>query len=151
LAQHGLPFESEEAAKRHFAIIQQQDSVKLQKFISDNKAIQLDYTLNSLLRLEDFYLKCFVEKTETSSYTKNEFEYLITVYVRQQFVNNKLASWTVVENEFAKGRYEKGLDFGNYGKQVTNYGLALDKASNLKTRNYLLEMYKIFDEHHRLN
>ncbi len=146
LAEKGILFDNIEAAKKYYFDIRDKDTVKVNEFVSKNKSLNLDFTPNSLLRLEDFYIKCFVEKSSKTEYSKDDFEYLITQYVRHIYVKNKLATWTVVENDFAEGKYELGLEFEKYGRQQRNFGSALDQSIDVKQRNYLLNAYNMFAE-----
>jgi hypothetical protein len=144
LGENGKPFDNIETAEKYYFDIRDKDTIKINEFISKNKSLNLDYTPNSLLRLEDFYLKCFVENKARTDYSKSDFEYIITQYVRHIYVKNKLAKWAVVENDFAQGKYELGVEFEKFGKQQRNFGLDLDQSSDIKTRNYLLNAYETF-------
>ena len=144
LAKNGLPFDNLESAEKYYFDLVKKDEIKINEFIKVNSNLNLDYSPNSLMRLEDYYIKCFVEKTEKTNYSKDDFEYIITQYVRHIYVKSNLAKWAAVENDFSEKNYELGLEFKQFGKQQRRFGLDLDKSCDVTTRDYLLEAYNTF-------
>jgi hypothetical protein len=144
LAQNGFEFDTYEEAEKFFFAQRDKDLEDVAKLNATNPNLNLNYKAKSLQRFEDFYFKCYVDRTISTEISKERMEELITQYMRQVFVANEMAEWMVFENDFAEGRYEFGLMYG-YGSGTTeHYAGGLDKKEENDKRTYLFDKFMLY-------
>ena len=137
LAENGLPFDSKEEAEKYFFEIRDNDLAAIKAIGEKFPELDLDFKAQSLLRLESFYFNVYVDKKLDIGISKERFEELLTQYNRQVFVQNELAEWSVMENEFAEGRYDLGVLYAYGAWGSGDYADGLDKKEKEYSRKYL--------------
>ena len=116
-----------------------------------NPELDLNFRAESLQRFEDFYFKCYVDKTLSSEILKERMEELLTQYMRQVFVSNEMAEWMVFENDFAEGQYELGIMYGYGSGTMEHYAEGLDKKEDNDNRTYLFDKFMLYVPEERQN
>ena len=148
LAENGLPFESKEEAEKYFFEMRDNDLAEIKSIGEKFPELKLDFKAQSLLRLESFYFKVYVDKKIDIGITKEKFEELMSQYNRQVFVHNELGEWAVMENDFAEGRFDLGVQYayGSWGSE--HYAGYLDNTENEYSRKklYTRFMYYVPEE-----
>jgi hypothetical protein len=144
LGDSGLPFESVEKAEDFFFSQCEKDLDDIDVLNARYPALDLDLKAISLLRLEEFYFDCYVNKKINTDISKERFEELMTQYMRHVFVHNEMAEWAVFENDFAKGRYDFGLLYA-YGAGTTeSYADELDTIEDNPDHDYLYKKFMLY-------
>lgn len=144
LASMGMEFESLEQAEEYFFEKLDADKKRLAKLGDEFPQLELNYSSKSLQELERLYFTIFNDKRTKTSYDKNEFEELMTLYMREVFIKNEMAEWQVQENHFGPGKYQLGLLYG-YGSWTNNhYAADLDRKKDNKGRDYLYRYFMDF-------
>ena len=148
LAENGLPFESKETAEKYFFEMRDKDLAEIRSIGDKFPELKLDFKAQSLLRLESFYFNVYVDKKMDVGISKEKFEKLLTQYKRQVFVNNELAEWIVIENEFAEGRFDLGVHYAYGAWGTEHYADQLDKTEKeyARKRLYTNFMYYVPEE-----
>ncbi len=144
LAQNGFKFNTHEEAETFFFAQRDRDLEDIAKLNLTNAELDLNFKAKSLQRFEDFYFKCYVDKTLSAEISKERMEELITQYMRQVFVSNEMAEWIVFENDFAEGQYELGLMYGYGSGTMEHYAEGLDKKEDNDNRTYLFEKFMLY-------
>jgi TPR repeat protein len=144
LAQNGFEFDTQEEAETFFFAQRDRDLEDVAKLNRTNPDLDLNFKAKSLQRFEDFYFKCYVDKTLSSEISKERMEELLTQYMRQVFVSNEMAEWMVFENDFAEGQYELGLMYGYGSGTMENYAEGLDKREDNDKRTYLFDKFMLY-------
>ena len=127
LAQGGFPFESQVEAEKHFFSQRDNDLARLEEMNQEHQELKLDFKAASLKRLEAFYFSSYVDNKISAQIPKEQFELLLSQYMRQVFVSNDMAEWMVFENDFAEGRYDLGIMYGYGAGGTEHYADGLDK------------------------
>jgi len=144
LAQNGVPFENQEEAEKHFFTLRDNDLAVLQKLNLEHPDLRLDFKAQSLKRLESFYFDCYIDNKITIQIPKDEFELLLSQYMRQVFVSNDMAEWMVFENDFAEGRYELGILYGYGSGGSEHYADGLSNREDNKARTFLYDRFMLY-------
>jgi TPR repeat protein len=144
LAQNGIEFDTQEEAETFFFAQRDRDLEDIAKLNLTSSDLDLNFKAKSLQRFEDFYFKCYVDKTLSSEISKDRMEELLTQYMRQVFVSNEMAEWMVFENDFAEGQYELGLMYGYGSGTMENYAEELDKKEDNNKRTYLFDKFMLY-------
>jgi hypothetical protein len=151
LAQNGIKFDTDEQAEKFFFALRDQDLEEIAKLNTANPHLDLNFKAKSLQRVEDFYFKCYVDKTLSTDIPKERMEELLTQYMRQVFVSNEMAEWMVFENDFAEGQYELGLMYGYGSGTMEHYAEGLDKKEDNDNRTYLFDKFMLYVPEEREN
>ena len=144
LAQNGLAFDSQEEAEAFYFAKRDKDIEEIKRINEIFPELLLDFKAPSLSRLENFYFKCYIDKTVKVDISRERFEELMTQYMRQVFVNNEMAEWSVSENYFAEGRYELGLLYGYGSGTNEHYAQDLYKREDNQGRDYLYRDFMMY-------
>jgi hypothetical protein len=144
LSQNGLPFENMEEAEKYFFELRDKDLTEIRTIGEINPELKLDFRAQSLLRLEDFYFKAYVDKSIAIEIEKDRFEELLSQYMRQVFVTNEMAEWMVFENDFAEGRYDLGIMYGYGAGGTEHYASDLDKTEKDSNRKRLYNSFMLY-------
>jgi hypothetical protein len=131
----GLPeFPSLREAERSLLALREK---KIQELISrsqEDPTVKLDFSVESLLRLERWYF--------SSSHPKNEIAQGCAFYFGEVVVRNKPgAKWVVQEFVFTKGRYEIGVQDGHCTMNLFSFRSKLEHPDNTK-RDSLWRTYQ---------
>ena len=151
LAQNGFKFNTHEEAETFFFAQRDRDLEDIATLNLTTVELDLNFKAKSLQRFEDFYFKCYVDKTLSAEFSKERMEELLTQYMRQVFVSNEMAEWIVFENDFAEGQYELGLMYGYGSGTMENYAEGLDKKEDNDNRTYLFEKFMLYVPQEREN
>lgn len=151
LAQNGFKFNTPEEAERFFFAQRDRDLEDIATLNLTNAELDLNFKAKSLQRFEDFYFKCYVDKSLSAEISKERMEELLTQYMRQVFVSNEMAEWIVFENDFAEGQYELGLMYGYGSGTMENYAEGLDEKEDNDNRTYLFEKFMLYVPQEREN
>jgi len=151
LAQNGFEFDTQEEAETFFFAQRDRDLEDIAKLNVTNPELDLNFRAESLQRFEDFYFKCYVDKTLSSEILKERMEELLTQYMRQVFVSNEMAEWMVFENDFAEGQYELGIMYGYGSGTMEHYAEGLDKKEDNDNRTYLFDKFMLYVPEERQN
>lgn len=144
LAENGLAFESKEEAEKYFFEMRDNDLAEIKSIGEKFPELKLDFKAQSLLRLESFYFNVYVDKKIDIGITKEKFEELMSQYNRQVFVQNELAEWAVMENDFAEGRFDLGVQYayGSWGSE--HYAGYLDNTEKEYGRKKLYTSFMYY-------
>lgn len=151
LAQNGFKFNTQEEAETFFFAQRDRDLEDIATLNLTNTELGLNFKAKSLQRFEDFYFKCYVDKTLSAEISKERMEELLTQYMRQVFVSNEMAEWIVFENDFAEGQYELGLMYGYGSGTMEHYAEGLDKKEDNDNRTYLFKKFMLYVPQEREN
>lgn len=143
LAGMGQNFASQGEAEAFYYEQRDKDLNELKELEAAHPALALDNSPESLLRIEQFYFDCFVNKKTPAPVTKERLEELVTQYTRQVFAAHHIAAWTVFENEFSPGKYDIGLDFGGGGTNQ-QFGVDLEEKEDSERGRYLYELFMAY-------
>ena len=143
LAGMGQSFAGQSEAEAFYYEQRDKDLNELKELGAAHPTLALDKSPESLLRIEQFYFECFVNKKAPAPVTKERLEELVTQYTRQVFATHNIATWTVFENEFSPGRYDIGLDFGGGGTNQ-QFGADLGEKDGSEGGRYLYELFMAY-------
>ena len=73
LAENGLPFESKKQAETYFFEMRDTDLAEIKSIGEKFPELKLDFKAQSLLRLESFYFKVYVDKKIDAGISKERF------------------------------------------------------------------------------
>ena len=136
-----MSFNNLEEAEEYFFSYKDYLKKHLEEICLNN--IELDYSLTSLKRIEQFYFELYEkDKFKKMSTTREEFEKMIGIYFGECAIKNKKnCRWFVEEYAFVKGKYSLYLKkgYGNF-----NYEMFSDlyKCPDNKSKTYVYRQYK---------
>ena len=116
---------------------------KFETICSQNSYFSLDYTVESLKKIEKWYFDLY-EKNEFNKvgFTQDEFESIMDVYFGEVVVkNNEDAKWLVTEYPFSHKKYEFLVNKKLASMSIINMCHDLYKKQNNKRRNWLFREY----------
>lgn len=141
LKRGGIPFRNRKLAESFLYHKRNSELRELLEFMRSFPELGLDFRPASLKRIENFYVGLMESQKTPANYLKR-LEELITQYMRHVLVHNGHAVWTVIENEFAEGRYELGIRYSNGLESQEDFAHDLPEKTSIHGRNYLYESYK---------
>ncbi|MES2763427.1 MAG: hypothetical protein V4677_14530 [Bacteroidota bacterium] len=143
LSKNGLPFKNQQEAEKYFFNLRDKELIRVNEFKAKYPELNLDNSLESLIRLEEFYFNCVIAKTIVINCSKIELEDIITHYTRLTFVHNDYGTWDVEENDFSEGNYELVIRRSEYNTVPLKFGRNLDQYSLDHNKRYLHHMYSL--------
>jgi hypothetical protein len=124
----GLPrFESLADAERTLFAKRERLLRRLQEAAGSSPVVQLDYSPESLKRLEAWYFRLLRDSFDAVGIGREEFEQAVSMYLGE-VLSKSIArvEWSVTESVFAPGHYEIGV------RRPRVFGLMLTGRTNLE-------------------
>jgi hypothetical protein len=137
-------FRNQQRAEKYFYSYIEKHLKLLGKLSKKTKEFDMDYTPESLKRIELWYFQLYLgKKFAEISANRQKFERCINVYFGEVVVRNiQGASWVVEEYSFMPGKYEFGVNKDNLTISLIRWFSNLHKYPNNKRKQSIYRRYK---------